>query len=495
MSSGLPVSRLIAVSVTLSPLGAQFANLQSALFLSDTDVIDVGQRFRTYASAAAIAADLGNTDPAYLAAVDFFAQSPSPTQVYVGKWAQANVAGRLIGGALTALQQALSNFTGITTGSLKLAIDGGGPTTLTGLNFSAVTNMNGVAAIINTALASAATCTWDGSHFIIKSATAGGASSVGFATAPGSGTDIKALINATQALGARSVNGIVAESALTAVQVLDALPGLFFYGLVVTSTHVVDADHIAIAAYIEGDSLGPHVYFLTAQSALVPDPTQSGDIASVLTAAGYKRSGGQWCSTDPYAVASLLASAITVNYTGSNTVKNLMYQPEPGITPESLTLAQANAMDAKRINYSATYNNGVAVLGAGVMFGAAYIDEITGTDWLANYIQTNVFNLLATIGTKVAQTDAGEALIMNVIEKSMAQAVANGLVAPGTWTAGGFGQLATGDFLAKGYYIYAPPMASQAPADRAARKATPIQIAAKLAGAIDTANIAISVNR
>lgn len=495
MTTGLPVSRLINVSVSLTAAAAQFANLQSALILADTDVIDTGQRFRFYSGAAAIAADLGNTDPAYLAAVDFFAQVPSPTGVFVGKWAQAATAGRLVGGPLTATQQALTNFTGISTGSLKLAIDGGGPTTLTALNFSAVTSMNAVATVINTALAGAAFCTWTGTNFLIKSATTGASSTVAFPVAPGSGTDMKTLLGLTAVLGARSVGGIVAESALTAVQILDALAGLYFYGLMVASTHVVDADHIAIAAFIEGDSLGPHIYGVTAQSALVPDPTQSGDITSVLTAAGYKRSFGIYSSTDPYAVASVLAKAITVNYLGSNTVINLMYQALPGITPEALTSAQANAMDTKRINYSATYANGVAVLGAGVMFGAAYIDEITGSDWLGNYVQTNVFNLLATVGTKVAQTDAGTHLIVNTIDASMAQGVTNGLLAPGVWGQAGFGQIAQGDFLPKGYYIYAPPIASQASADRAARKAVPIQTGGKLAGAVDTANLAITLNR
>jgi hypothetical protein len=63
------------------------------------------------------------------------------------------------------------------------------------------------------------------------------------------------------------------------------------------------------------------------------------------------------------------------------------------------------------------------------------------------------------------------------------------------WNSNGFGQLAEGDFLQKGYYVYALPIAQQNPTDRAARKAPPIKIAAKLAGAIHHADINIVVNQ
>ena len=71
----------------------------------------------------------------------------------------------------------------------------------------------------------------------------------------------------------------------------------------------------------------------------------------------------------------------------------------------------------------------------------------------------------------------------------------NGLVAPGLWNGGSIGQLAPGDTLTKGYYVYANPLNSQAQADREARKAPVIQVAAKLAGAIHFADVLINVVR
>jgi len=73
------------------------------------------------------------------------------------------------------------------------------------------------------------------------------------------------------------------------------------------------------------------------------------------------------------------------------------------------------------------------------------------------------------------------------------QFVNDGYLAPGTWTSAGFGALNTNDFM-PGYYVYAPPVSTQSLAARAQRIAVPIQVAAKLAGAVHTASVAITVN-
>ena len=70
----------------------------------------------------------------------------------------------------------------------------------------------------------------------------------------------------------------------------------------------------------------------------------------------------------------------------------------------------------------------------------------------------------------------------------------NGLIAPGQWNAQGVGQIKQGDYLDKGYYVYLPPISSQPQPDRAARKAPPITVLAKLGGAIHSADITVNVN-
>ena len=163
--------------------------------------------------------------------------------------------------------------------------------------------------------------------------------------------------------------------------------------------------------------------------------------------------------------------------------------------PETLTESQAQTLRTKHCNVFVNYNNTTAIIQEGVMANGYFFDEVHGTDWLQNRIQTDVYNLLYQSTTKIPQTDEGTHRIVNVIEAACVQAVVNGLSAPGVWTAGGFGQLSPGDVLTKGFYVYAPPVATQDQADREARKSVPIQVAVKLAGAVHFVGVIVNVNR
>jgi hypothetical protein len=138
----------------------------------------------------------------------------------------------------------------------------------------------------------------------------------------------------------------------------------------------------------------------------------------------------------------------------------------------------------------------VSIIQQGSMVNGYFFDEVQGLDWLQNNVQVNLFNLMYQTTTKIPQTDAGTHLLVTNVTASMEQGVNNGLLAPGVWNSTyQFGSLQTGDTLTMGYYVYAPPVSSQSQADREARISVPIQVAAKLAGAIHFANVAIQVNR
>ena len=123
-----------------------------------------------------------------------------------------------------------------------------------------------------------------------------------------------------------------------------------------------------------------------------------------------------------------------------------------------------------------------------------WFDEVQGADWLQNRIQVNVFNLLYTTTTKVPQTDAGSNMIANQIAQACEAGINNGFMAPGQWNASGFGALEWGDFLTKGYYIYYPSVNTQPENEREERISVPFQVAAKLAGAVQIANIHLNIN-
>ncbi|MGR7993835.1 DUF3383 domain-containing protein [Xanthobacter sp. ZOL 2024] len=491
MAQGLAVSDVVNVTVTISPTAAATRNFGAGLIIGTTDVIDVGERIRSYSDMDDVAADFGSTDPEYIGATRFFAQDPQPSLVYIGRWGQTATHGTLRGGVLTASEQLTSAWTSITDGAFKIDIDGT-TKTVTGLNFSSALNMPGIAALIDAGL-SGGSVTWDANsgRFVVKSDTTGTSSTVGYAVAPTSGTDISATLKLTSALAGTPVVGIAAESLTEAIEAFVDKSGDWYAAMVLPA--VSNAEFLAAAEYIE--ALGKkRIIGTTISSTTVLDNTLDTDLASVVSAANLKRTWSQYSATN-YAVCSFFGRAATVDFTGSNTTLTMKFKTEPGVTAETLTETQAKTLKAKNCNVFVNYDNDTAIIQEGVMANGYFFDEVHGLDWLENYIQTEVWNLLYTSKTKIPQTNAGMALIATKIENCLQQAVTNGLVAPGQWNADGFGALENGDYLDSGYYVYHPDISTQSQADREARKSVSFQIAAKMAGAVHSVNITVAVNR
>lgn len=602
-TSQLPISRLIRGTVNLSPSAAQAQSLSDLLILGSSPVIDTAARMRLYPSLPAVAGDYGTAAPEYLAAQNWFGQSPQPAQVYIGRWAQTPTAAQLIGAVLSSEQQALSVWNAVTSPAFNITINGV-PYAIAPASFASSININGIAALIQTALNAAVpgtTCVWNSSfqQFQITSGTTGASSTLSFASAPtaigsisfaanpvaastitlggtavsfvsalttgnqvliganlaatlanavtflnastdtniskatyavnpagtailvtyktpgtagnaftlaasvatvsgatlagGSGTDISSMLGMTSSSsGAYVANGVAAESAVAAAALFDSQFGQQWYGLEICGAS--DADHLAVAAFLEGTDT-KHFYGVSTQESGVLNSVTTDDIAAKLKAAGYNKTCSQYSSSSPYAVASLLGRQLTVDYTGNNTVITLMWKDEPGVTAENLNATQISALEGKNCNVFVAYNNDTAIIEPAKVASGEFIDTIIGCDAFCIDMQNALFNELYQSTTKIAQTDSDQHKLYTAIEKVCKQYVSNGFIAPGTWTVGGFGTLNQGDYLDKGYYIYQPPVSAQSAADRAARKSVPFQIAIKLAGAVHTANFAVTVNQ
>lgn len=494
MSNALPVSRQVNVSVSLTPAGAQAQNLSTLLVLGNSPVIDTVERYRNYGTLAAVATDFGNSAPEYLAAVAWFGQVPQPTTLQIGRWVRTAAAGVLRGAPLSAAAQALANFTAVTSGGFTYTKNGGSATNVTGINLSAATNLNGVAAAITAAL-TGATMVWNAaySRFELTSTVTDSSSSISFLTAPGSGTDISALLGMTSASsGAYRANGANPETALACVTLFDQNYGQSWYA--VTLTGAADADHLACAAYIEGTST-KHLYGVSTQAAGCLVASDTTNIAYQLQQLGYKKTVTQFSSSSAYSVASLLGRILTTDWTGNSTAITLAYKGEPGIVAEQVSASQADALKQFNCNAILAFNNNTSIVLNGVAASGEFLDTVIGTDAMAIDLQQAGYNALYTTPTKIPQTDAGMHLLTTSFEGVMSRYVANGLLAAGVWNGQSFGALRQGDLLAKGYYVYAPPVSSQNSADRAARKSVSFQIAAKLAGAVHTLTIGVTVNQ
>lgn len=487
----LSVAGIVRVVVNLSPLAASARSFGTLCIGGDSNVINGLERFRTYFSLETVAADFGTSAPEYFAAALYFGQVPQPRTLMIARWLRTASAGENVGGILSPTEQAMSNFTGITNGGLVIVVDGV-TKTLTGLDFSAETTLNGVASVIDTAL-TGATVAWTGSEFIVTSATTGVSSTVGFATT-GSGTNLSPILKLTSALSQGLVPGYAAETPVAFAAVMANLSPAWYGLMFQASVQPTDDQAIAVAGFIEALTT-KRIYGVTITDTAVLSAVVDTDLASRLEAAGYKRSFTQY-SQNAYAVASFFGRGFSVDFTAQNSTITLMFKQEPGVTGEELTESQALVLKDKRCNVFVNYDNDTIIIQYGTMAGPAFFDEIHGLDWLENKIQTECFNLLYLSKTKIPQTDAGVNQLVNACGAALDAAVNNGLVAPGIWTSSSeFGVLKTGQYLKSGYYIYAQPLALQSQSDREAREAPPIQIAAKLAGAIQSVDVVVDVNR
>ncbi len=495
MAKGLSVQNVVKVTVNLAPLAVGTRNFGACLIVGSSPVIDTDERIREYSGLTEVVDDFGTSAPEYLAADLFFSQSPQPSILYIGRWAKTATSGLLKGAVLSAAQRDIANFNTITDGAFKIDIDGSSKS-VTGLDFTAQTNLNGIASVISAKITNA-TVVFDGAYnrFVITSNTTGASSKVGYAVAPTSGTDVSALLGLTSVNASAPVDGAASETLVDCwADLLDANSD--WYGGLTADASVTDDDHIAVAGLIEGnDASQSRIYGITITNANVLDAVIENDLASRLKALGYKRTFTQYSSSSPYAAASLFGRAFTVNFNANKSTITLKFKQEPGVVAETLKSSQAAALKAKNCNVFVNYANGSAIIQEGVMVNGYFFDEVHGTDWLQNDVQTRCWNLLYQSKTKVPQTDAGMNMLVNQIEASCEAGVNNGLIAPGVWTADGFGQIENGTTLPKGYYVYAPPVATQSQSDREARKSVPIQVAVKLAGAVHFVDVAIDVNR
>ena len=107
-----------------------------------------------------------------------------------------------------------------------------------------------------------------------------------------------------------------------------------------------------------------------------------------------------------------------------------------------------------------------------------------------------MFNLLGTTGTKLAQIKRDVNKIVDTIEKTLILFRKANVIGAGTWNSpDDFGDplLFRRSILANGYFIFVQSLADQVQSSRENRESPAIQVALKLAGAIHSVDITLSI--
>ena len=243
------------------------------------------------------------------------------------------------------------------------------------------------------------------------------------------------------------------------VQAIQDLESQFNQWLFLITDAESDADHTAIAAYIETTEK-----FYVIHSADADAPTVTADLGSALKALGYERTFGIYSSNAAIGVpAAGWLGRFAPQQLGSTI---WLYKPITGITPDNFTTTQLTNLNNKNWNSYTTVEGTPVVFGDNKVFGGEYIDVMLGVQWIITRMRERVWGTLLN-SRKVSFDTAGIAKIESDIRSVLAEATDLGILAA--------------DFAP---VITVPNALSLTSAQRNSRILTGVTFEARLAGAI-----------
>lgn len=173
------IERFIDVQVTKETPRVAVAGFGVALVITNSLLLTVTTRVKSFTTPAAVATFFGSTSEEYKAANAFFFQDPflvnQPSEILFGRFVDASIAAVIECG--DSPLSTIATWAAIADGEFSVDIDGGA-VELTGIDFSSgpVTSLDDVATVIDTALGANGDCYYLGGRFNINSGTTGATS-------------------------------------------------------------------------------------------------------------------------------------------------------------------------------------------------------------------------------------------------------------------------------------------------------------------------------
>jgi len=192
--------------------------------------------------------------------------------------------------------------------------------------------------------------------------------------------------------------------------------------------------------------------------------------------------------------ASYMARTHTVNFAAENSALT-MHLKELSVAAEEYTQTEVNKAQTVGLDIYTTIKLTPCILTSGAN---NFTDERYNLIAFVDYLQVDMYNLLKLTATKIPQTRRGIAQLVDQAEKTTRQFVRAGVAAPGTWTSPDyFGNRKNFEqnILDNGFYWLAGRLADQSQSSRESRESPVIQGAVKLAGAVHSVDLIVTVNR
>jgi len=194
-------------------------------------------------------------------------------------------------------------------------------------------------------------------------------------------------------------------------------------------------------------------------------------------------------------LAAYFGRNLSVNFSGSETTQTADLKPLVGVLPGDYSSASVIEAKAAGVDIYVTYGGIPRTRTSGEN---KFFDQVYNRLWIVGALKVAGFNTLATVSTKIAQTESGVDALKAAYIRVLELAVTNGYIAPSEIQASTtFGN--PEDFYLnieqRGYYVFSQPVSKQLASERADRKAPLIQIAIQEAGAIHTSALIININK
>jgi hypothetical protein len=293
--------------------------------------------------------------------------------------------------------------------------------------------------------------------------------------------------------------GVDSTDATITATLNKARNAMWWYWTFFTKDVYADVADVALVAQWADDN---ESFFMDCQTttlaAAIRDGNVDTDIASVLTASGYRRTGTFTHATDPYAGIALCKWLAAVNYSAANSTITAEYKKLSGVTAEELTDSEYAAM--KDLTKKAMFYTVVELQGsedAGRVINSythssfgEFMDDVVNLDAFINGVKIAVYNAI-TSAKKLGQTSIGQAVINSAARTVGQQYVTNGYLGERNY-------LDPDDGVTKytfGYEVLTDPLdiLNISDSDRDARKSAVLKLRIFRAGAIHQAPVDIEV--
>lgn len=496
MCAKLAISNIVTVNVSMTPSGLNEPNINNlVLATKDVPIVSEYGSYGVYIDAASVGTDFGTSSETYALAANIFAQTPNLLSTAGSLYIMPTTAVSATAGLFKTVNiiSSISAFELVTNGEFAIKRGDDAAINVSALDFSDVTTIDEIAAIIDAKLPAGYRCYGSdlvgdvNSKINIEAETVGTASSFTvIAVSGGTGTDLVGASYLNVSGGTTSVG--VNSSGETVAEMLARADSLFQSVGFMTNVRL---ENTAIAAASLAIQSLDHIWMLPV------DEFNYSAVGGAVVAASQSKTRCLYYSTFSDGLlfaAAYMGRAFSTNFAGASTCQTMHLKAltnviaDTAITQTTFTLIKAAGCDMylNLGGISRTFSTGAN----------KYFDDVYNMIALKFALQTDVFNLLATTSTKIPQTEAGMDSIKSIIVRVLELFVRNGYCAAGTWnSADTFGDPVTfkQNITEVGYYIYSLPISMQSQADREARKAPLVQVALKTAGAIHSVIINVLI--